>query len=48
MAVDTFSEEQARALINLEQRYQVWMAAERAGGASYDLRRKSRRQVIPL
>lgn len=41
MVVDTFSEEQARALINLEQRYQVWMAAERALAAlPYDLRRK--------
>jgi hypothetical protein len=28
--VTPFSEEQARALINLEQRYQVWMEAERA------------------
>jgi hypothetical protein len=41
MAVEPFSEEQARALINLEQRYQVWMAAERALAAlPYDLRRK--------
>lgn len=39
--VAPFSEEQARALINLEQRYQVWMATERALAAlPYDLRRK--------
>jgi|GEM_PF-2077243 len=36
-----FSDEQARALINLEQRYHVWMEAERALAAMpYDLRRK--------
>src|SRR5690242_18580095 len=36
-----FSDEQARALINLEQRYQVWTEAERALAAlPYDLRRK--------
>src|SRR5690242_7645396 len=41
MVVAPFSEEQARALINLEQRYQVWMTAERALMAlPYDLRRK--------
>lgn len=39
--VEPFSEEQARALINLEQRYQVWMATERAlATLPYDLRRK--------
>ena len=36
-----FSDEQARALINLEQRYQVWADAERSLAAlPYDLRRK--------
>ncbi|MGH7024253.1 MAG: GSU2403 family nucleotidyltransferase fold protein [Caulobacteraceae bacterium] len=41
MAVEPFSDEQARALVNLEQRYQVWMAAEQAVHAlPYDLRRK--------
>jgi hypothetical protein len=36
-----FSDEQARALVNLEQRYQVWMEAERTLAAlPYDLRRK--------
>jgi hypothetical protein len=40
-AVDPFSDEQARTLINLEQRYQVWIEAERALAAlPYDLRRK--------
>ncbi len=39
--VDPFSDEQARALVNLEQRYQVWMEAERAlASIPYDLRRK--------
>ena len=39
--VEPFSEEQARALINLEQRYQVWIEAERAlEKLPYDLRRK--------
>ncbi len=39
--VKIFSEEQARALINLQQRYQVWMEVERAYRAlPYDLRRK--------
>jgi hypothetical protein len=41
MAIDPFTDEQARALVNLEQRYQVWMEAERALRAlPYDLRRK--------
>jgi hypothetical protein len=41
MAVSPFSEEQARTLVNLEQRYQVWLEAERVLGAlPYDLRRK--------
>lgn len=36
-----FTDEQARALVNLEQRYQVWMEAEQALLAMpYDLRRK--------
>lgn len=40
-AVDPFTDEQARALINLDQRYQVWMAAEQAlADLPYDLRRK--------
>jgi hypothetical protein len=40
-AVTPFTDEQARALINLEQRYQAWMDAERALAAMpYDLRRK--------
>lgn len=39
--VTPFSEEQARLLINLEQRYAVWIEAERAlAGMPYDLRRK--------
>jgi hypothetical protein len=38
---EPFTDEQARALINLEQRYQVWMEAERVLAAlPYDLRRK--------
>jgi hypothetical protein len=41
MAVEAFSDEQARALVNLEQRYQVWMEAERTlQSMPYDLRRK--------
>jgi hypothetical protein len=41
MAIRPFSEEQARALVNLEQRYAVWIEAERAlAGLPYDLRRK--------
>lgn len=40
-SVDPFSDEQARALVNLDQRYQVWMAAERElASLPYDLRRK--------
>ena len=40
--VDPFSDEQARALINLDQRYQVWMQAEQVLAAlPYDLRRKT-------
>jgi hypothetical protein len=39
--VEPFSEEQARALVNLEQRYEVWIEAERSLAAlPYDLRRK--------
>lgn len=39
--IDFFSDEQARALVNLEQHYQVWMQAERAlADLPYDLRRK--------
>jgi hypothetical protein len=38
---EPFSDEQARALVNLEQRYQVWMEAEQNLQAMpYDLRRK--------
>lgn len=38
---EPFSDEQARALVNLEQRYQVWMGAEQTLQAMpYDLRRK--------
>lgn len=40
-AIEPFTDEQARALVNLEQRYQVWMGAEKAlAGLPYDLRRK--------
>jgi hypothetical protein len=40
--VAAFSDEQARALVNLEQHYQVWMAAEQTLQAlPYDLRRKT-------
>lgn len=40
-SIQPFTDEQARSLINLEQRYQVWMAAEQALAAlPYDLRRK--------
>jgi len=36
-----FNEEQNRALVNLDQRYQVWIEAERTlAGLPYDLRRK--------
>lgn len=39
--VDPFSDEQSRLLINLEQRYRVWMDAERTlRELPYDLRRK--------
>ena len=42
MTVEPFTDEQARALVNLEQRYQVWMEAEQILQAlPYDLRRKS-------
>jgi hypothetical protein len=38
---EAFSDEQARALVNLEQGYRAWMAAEQALAAlPYDLRRK--------
>lgn len=38
---EPFSDEQARALINLDQRYRVWMEAERVlASLPYDLRRK--------
>ena len=41
VAIQSFTEEQARALINLEQHYQVWIAAERdLAKLPYDLRRK--------
>ena len=41
MALEPFSEEQARALINLAQRYEVWIEAERSlHDLPYDLRRK--------
>ena len=40
--IEAFSDEQARALVNLEQRYDVWMQAERAlRRLPYDLRRKT-------
>ncbi len=41
MAVEPFSDEQARTLVNLRQRYEVWMEAEQELAAlPYDLRRK--------
>jgi hypothetical protein len=41
-AIKPFTDEQARALINLAQRYDVWIEAERALAAlPYDLRRKT-------
>lgn len=41
MIVSPFTEEQARTLVNLEQRYEVWIEAERAlAKLPYDLRRK--------
>ncbi|MBC9033702.1 hypothetical protein IAG41_15005 [Sphingomonas sp. JC676] len=40
-AITLFSDEQLRTLVNLRQRYEVWIAAERAlAGLPYDLRRK--------
>lgn len=39
--IDPFSDEQSRALVNLEQRYQVWMGAEQVLAAlPYGLQRK--------
>lgn len=41
-AVKPFSDEQLRSLINLRQRYEVWMEAERTlANLPYDLRRKT-------
>jgi hypothetical protein len=41
MSFEPFTDEQARALVNLEQRYAVWIEAERRFQAlPYDLRRK--------
>jgi hypothetical protein len=41
VSILAFSEEQARALVNLQQHYEVWIEAERAFAAlPYDLRRK--------
>jgi hypothetical protein len=41
VAVRLFTEEQARSLVNLRQRYEVWIEAERTlAGLPYDLRRK--------
>ena len=41
-AIRPFSDEQARALVNLRQRYEVWMEADAAlFGMPYDLRRKT-------
>jgi len=40
--VRPFSDEQSRLLVNLRQRYEVWMAAEQELAAMpYDLRRKA-------
>lgn len=40
-AIDPFTDEQARALVNLDQRYQVWMGAEQVlASLPYGLRRK--------
>lgn len=40
--IQPFSDEQSRLLVNLRQRYEVWMAADRALAAlPYDLRRKT-------
>jgi hypothetical protein len=42
LPIEQFSDEQARTIINLEQRYQVWMQTEqRLSQIPYDLRRKS-------
>jgi hypothetical protein len=42
MSVQPFSDEQLRLLVNLRQRYEVWMEAERGLAAlPYDLRRKT-------
>lgn len=41
-AIRPFSDEQARTLVNLRQRYEVWIEAERTlFGMPYDLRRKT-------
>lgn len=41
-AIQPFTDEQARTLVNLRQRYEVWIEAEQALFAlPYDLRRKS-------
>ncbi len=41
-AIKPFTDEQARALVNLRQRYEVWIEAEQAlFGMPYDLRRKN-------
>src|SRR3546814_19850847 len=41
LTVRPFSDEQARLLVKLRQRYEVWMAAERTrADLPYDLRRK--------
>src|SRR3546814_20657364 len=41
LTVRPFSDEQARLLVNLRKRYEVWMAAERPrADLPYDLRRK--------
>lgn len=41
-SVEPFSDEQARNLVNLRQRYEVWIEAERSFAAlPYDLRRKT-------
>lgn len=40
--IDAFTDEQARALVNLQQRYEVWIEAERELALlPYDLRRKT-------
>lgn len=41
-AIRPFTAEQARLLVNLRQRYEAWMEADRARAAMpYDLRRKT-------